>query len=482
MDATQSGKGMNQGSRRLLCLVLLIGLIQSLIMVAVIPPWQGPDEPRHFEYIRLLHDKGRLLTAGDTSPSLQREILDSMDRHDYWRFGYTQFPVDPRHPPQSFKEVYWPIDPYWMFQPPLYYVLAAAALVPVAHSSVDTQLYALRFISILPGLLTILVAYWLARELFPGDRQLIIGIPAFVALLPMQAFISATVSNDQLAELFASLFFLGVVQIYRRGWSFGRAALLLGALALGLLTKRTALVTVAILSVMLLDMALRRIRRTRHPRRLLIGSAVLMLAGLIGFTELNAAWVQWIMRYYLFLPSSAQLKTLGPLHSGSAAGLFGFFTRGLLESFWGRFGWLNVRLSAGWYLLMGGLSAAAFLGVGEWLLRSGEGAPHRSGWQRRVVTLFVIAVFLAIVLVVAREYRTWAHFAVTRPDMHIISIPQGRYLFPVMVPIATLFILGTREFLPRQWRVVGWVGGLSAVILLDVVSIVGYILPFYLGR
>jgi len=482
MEATQSATVVDRGSRGLLGLVLLIGLIQSLIMVAVIPPWQGPDEPRHFEYVRLLHDRGRLLTARDTSPALQREILESMDRHDYWRFGYTQFPVDPRHPPQSFEEVYWPIDPYWLFQPPLYYVLAAGALAPLSQAPVDTQLYALRFISILPGLLTILVAYWLARELFPDDRQLVIGIPAFIALLPMQAFISATVSNDQLAELFASLFFLGMVQIYRRGWSLGRAALLFGGLALGLLTKRTTLVTVAILGVMLLEMAWRRIRRTRYRRRLLLGGVVLALAGVVGLTVLNSAWVRWIMRYYLFLPSSAQLKALSPLHSGSAAGLFGFFTRGLLESFWGRFGWLNVRLSAGWYLLMGGLSAVAFLGVGEWLLRTEEEAPHRTGWQRRVVTLFVIGVLLAIVLVVAREYRTWAHFAVTRPEMHIISIPQGRYLFPVMVPIATLFVLGTREFLPRRWRAIGWAGGLSAVLLLDIVSIVGYILPFYLGR
>ena len=471
------------GTRRAVVVVLLLGLFQTLLMIAIIPPWQGPDETRHFEYVRLLYDKGRLLTAKDTSLPIQQEILESMQRHDYWRFGYTQFPYDPQNPPASFKDVYWPIDPYWLFQPPVYYVMAASALVPVAHAPVDTQLYALRLISLLPGLLTIWVAFLVARELFPDDPQLTVGIPAFVALLPMQAFINGTVSNDQLAELFASLFFLGIVLFYKRGWSVDRGVLVAGSLVLALLTKRTALVCVVVLFVAALHYALRKLPAAGARRRsLFVAGAFVLLAVPLALFILAPGWVDWVLRVYLFLPPGTQLAQFSPLDHPEILGLFGFFLRGLFESFWGRFGWLNGRLAPFWYLMMGGMTAIAFLGIGEWFMRPAKSRPERKNWQRDVIAIFAGSLLLAIVLAVGREFRTWSHFVITRHDLTIFSIPQGRYIFPVMIPIATLFVLGTREMFPRRWRSMGWAAGLCSVALLSAISIFGYIIPFYLGR
>jgi len=207
-----------------------------------------------------------------------------------------------------------------------------------------------------------------------------------------------------------------------------------------------------------------------------------VIAGFVGLLYRFPALADRILGYYLFLPTASQLSTFRTIQTTGARGLLAFFSRGLLESFWGRFGWLNVRLAAQWYLLMGVLSVVAFLGVGEWLTRTKAHTSDRPAWAKRTVLTFAGSVALANVLVIAREYRTWAHFAVTRPDMHMISTPQGRYLFPVIVPIATLFVLGIREAFPRRWRPVGWATSLLSVFVLDVVSILGYILPFYLGR
>lgn len=471
-------------NRRAILVLLLLGLLQSLLMIAIIPPWQGPDETRHFEYVRLLYEKGRLLTARDTSLPLQQEILDSMRRYDYWRYGYTQFPYNPQNPPKSFKDVYWPVDPYWLFQPPVYYVMAAAALVPVAHAPVGTQLYALRLISLLPGLLTIWVAFLVARELFPDDLQLALGIPAFVALLPMQAFINSTVSNDQLAEFFASLFFLGIVLLYKHGWSVDRGALVVGALVLALLTKRTALVTVAVLVLVGIDYGVRSLRQRRRGGMRLLAAGGVVVAGIVALLYSFPSLADRVLRYYLFLPTLSQLSALRAIQTTYLWGLFGFFARGLFESFWGRFGWLNVRINPIWYLMMGGMTALAFLGIGEWFMRPAKSRPEleREDWQRRVIAIFAISVLLAITLAIGREFRTWSHFVITRHDLTILSIPQGRYIFPVMIPIATIFVLGVREIFPTRWRSVGWTAGLLSVALLNVASIVGYIIPFYLGR
>ena len=48
-------------------LIVFAALLRGLVWGALLPPWQGPDEPAHFAYIQRIATKGEIL-AQDLSP------------------------------------------------------------------------------------------------------------------------------------------------------------------------------------------------------------------------------------------------------------------------------------------------------------------------------------------------------------------------------------------------------------------------------
>lgn len=220
-------------------LSLGVGLTFSL----VIPPWQAPDEPRHLEYAILLSEKGWLLDQGDLSLDLQRQILSSMREFDFWRrIGREQ----PEPFPSSFKA-----DPFLLQSgtrladdSPLYALLPALVFRLLPGDDILLRLYVLRWFSVLLGAATVAIACLVALRLFPQDRFLMVGVPAFVALLPMFAFIGASANNDVLATLISSLLIWQLVRVLHEGPSWRSAVLMGGLVVLSVMAKRTALFTV----------------------------------------------------------------------------------------------------------------------------------------------------------------------------------------------------------------------------------------------
>ncbi|HEY80691.1 MAG TPA: hypothetical protein G4O05_06380, partial [Caldilineae bacterium] len=51
-------------------LILLLALLNGLLYLFLVPPWQHYDEPGHFEYAWLIADRGRLPQAGDYDPAM----------------------------------------------------------------------------------------------------------------------------------------------------------------------------------------------------------------------------------------------------------------------------------------------------------------------------------------------------------------------------------------------------------------------------
>lgn len=111
-------------------------------------------------------------------------------------------------------------------------------------------------------------------------------------------------------------------------------------------------------------------------------------------------------------------------------------------SFWGQFGWMSLPLVGGapwegalWLICAGGL-----LGALGWLV-----APGRARWRRRSVALLLLIVAGGLLPPLLNAY--------IQPRSQ--AIQQGRYLFPMLAPIALLLALGWRALLPRRWRAGG---------------------------
>jgi len=456
-------------------LLFLLALTHELTYLWVVPLWQGPDEPRHFEYVALV--------AGNISPTepapleLQSRIIASMIEHDFWDYGYYIEEYDPAHPPQTLDDI-WPGFAHETHQPPLYYELAGAVVRLSGASDIDAQLLVTRLLSALLGAGVALLSYATARTLFPGRIALPLLVGLFVALLPMHAFINATANNDNLASFFVALGLYLCARLLRHGFRWREAILMIAATGLALATKRTGFIAPAILFVTLFIMVwdhLLRALRSRKGRQIAIGAALIIVATVAGCglgwqfarSSIFSAWSD----FFHLPPDVLELLFDGSYARALTDTPYPYYTRMVFESFWARFGWLNVRLPDIWYWPLGGISVVAGIGVLRRGYRIFRQETEFQAYQIRSLIVFVIVVLLALLLIMGKEVLFLSYqFGV---------VPQGRYLFPVIIPLATLLILGLRELTPTRWRPASaYVGGVAFAIF-SMICIIGYVLPYY---
>jgi len=472
---------MNRASSLgLLLLFISLSLVRGLLYAAVVPPWQAPDEPKHFEYVRLLYEKRRLVGWSDVDPALEQEIIQSMDRYDYWRFGRFN------RTGKSFQEL-WGGASHKLEQPPLSYLLYVPLLLMVPPDDTALQLYSFRLESVFLGTLVVLLAFLTAGELFPHDEVMQVGVPTFVTFLPMHTFITSSLNSDHLAEVLVSVSLFLLVRAFRRGLSLLSAAGIAAAVLLAALAKRTALFMIPTLLAAVFLYLAERGHSISWGKAFLIGLGLAIAfvglgvafigpleSALVGISPRLATTIHHARFYYLFLPSEQfplvwEKGYLGP----EAQAIYGRWMRIFFESFWAHFGWLKLPLAARWYQLLGLACLAGLVGLSQLVIREARGPGQLVPWQRALLLVFCLATVFATGMILAKNVRGLG--------FEWTGAPQGRWLYTVIVPIATLLLLGWRTLVPergRGWLLWGWV---TSFVILDSVALVRYILPFFYG-
>lgn len=470
---------LDHSSTWLLVLFLLLSLVHGVLYVALVPPWQAPDEPKHFEYVRLLYDKRRSVDWSDIDPTLEQEIIQSMDRYDYWRFG--RFNKVGR----SFNDL-WGGASHKLEQPSLAYLLYVPLLFLLPPHETALQLYAFRLMSVLLATLVVLLAYLTARELFPDDPVMQVGVPAFVALLPMHTFLTSSLNSDHLAEALVSLSLFLLVRIFRRGLSVGYLVGIGVAILLAALAKRTSLFMVlSLVAAIPLYLASRNYSLS-WGKALLIGLSLVMGLVTLGIASIGrieemltgtspglAAVVHDARVYYFFLPSQQFPLVWDKGYLGSEAlAIYRHWIGVLFRSFWGNFGWLNLPLRTGWYQVLGVACLISLVGL-LWLAIRAKRVTWLARWQTGVLLSFGLAILFSIGMIYAKHIRSlgfeWA------------GAPQGRWLFPLVIPIAILLLTGWRALVPGRVHhrlLYAWI---ASLVILDWVVLLRYIVPFYYG-
>ncbi len=456
--------------------ILWLFLLRGVMYSAIIPPWQAPDEFRHFEYIRLIMDNRRLVDYDDLSQPLQEEIIASMVDHRYWRFGYTPLPYDPSDPPRTFEEVVPPVYAHMLYQPPLYYALAALWLLPFSEANVTTQLLVARLFSVLLGASTVIVAFLTIRQVFPDEPFMTIGVPMVITILPMHTLISSSANSDNLAELLVSLTVLALVRVVMH------ERVLLATFAVPLLlvlawfTKRTALIglPLALASLAIWFWS----RRIRLSGRLLLGLAtVLVLILLPTLWALSQGYLDSFLaqaKAHLIIPKSVgEVVQEGGVLSRAAIPLYLDFLVVLFESFWARFGWMNVSVAPAWYRAAGMATLVALLGLLLFAIRALKGEISLSREKCGAIILLGLAVPIALAFILAGMVQVRSIV----PE----ALPQGRYLFPVIVPLVFFLLLGWREVVPQRWRLQLLLVLLNAFFFFDLACLIYYLIPYYYG-
>jgi hypothetical protein len=339
--------------------------------------------------------------------------------------------------------------------PPLYYGLAAGVLIPFLSSDLTSQLYIVRILSVTLTALTVWVAYQIIHSLFPTSKVLAVAVPLFIALLPMHAFVGSIVNNDALAELTAIIVIWLLVEAFRRGLNWRRGALLLVALVAALLTKRTTafLVPLVIFSLLILLPPL--------GRRWLVLIAILVFP----------LWLVLLRQFHSGYISGLLLNRAG----GSFVPLVGLSLSDivlwgalLFTTFWGNFGWATIQLDFIWYALLLVVTLASMLG---WIKRIWRWRQHLGAlvpWQRWTLAVFVLAILLTLAQTAVLVLLSGIH-------------QQARYIFPAIVPVALLLILGWSAWLPPSWHRRALILGATIMVVFDLMVLTLYQLPFYYG-
>jgi len=405
---------MKNGLRPVLPLIVVAYATLGVLYAACTPPWQVPDEPAHYNYIRALAEEG---------------LLPVMEEGDYDQ-GYLQQLTEQRFPPDM------PIAAltYEDHQPPLYYLIAAPF-----YLLFDGALLPLRLLSVALGTLVLLIAYGVIRTLFPNHPFLAITATALIAFLPQHVAMTAGVNNDTLAEVALGLVLWTSIR-YATGQSEQRpTAIRLGlTLGLALLTKTSAFVA---LPVALVAVAVRAWRQGEEgpadpreaPLCVALGNAgwMLLAAALLAGPYLirNVALYGWndplgLARHNAVVVG--QLRTTDALAQYGWPWLLERGARFTFQSFWGQFGWMGVPLQPAVYLALALFSALLLTGFLGWLLnprRARLAVGQRDG---------LLLLTLSAVLTMASYF--WYNLTFVQH--------QGRYLFPALIPLALGAALG----------------------------------------
>jgi 4-amino-4-deoxy-L-arabinose transferase-like glycosyltransferase len=438
-----------------LTLLIPLTLLHGLLYAVLVPPWQHYDEPTHFEYARLIALWGRQPAIGEFDLDTRREIADSMYRFRFWEPGMqpTMFASQPPNIGVDEK-----------IHPPLYYTLVALPVRILRFAAVEQQLYGARLIGVALYVLVVICAWRIGTILAPDLLAAQLALPLVVLLVPAFTDQMTSVNNDTLVNFSMAALLLGCVLLIRDGpgpLPLGLAAL---SLAVGILTKRTAVVGVAP-AALALFWALRR-RPLHWWVVALLLAALAVLGGLAAFQydESGLSARPWLVdlnqRYLrLSLERTSQLAANSTLLQHDAR-LFDV----LFTSFWARLGWGHVSLGDAWDWVMRLVTLVGVIGL---VFAGARRAADEEIWRRRVVLLMIVTVLVAWLAAVLRFDPQQSEY-----------LPRGRYIHLAIVPTIWLLVRGFEGLASARWRpyaigvlvlifvaadITAWAGALSAI-------------------
>ncbi len=229
--------------------IVLLFLVKGIYLAFAVPLFDTADEMFHFDYVyKVYQGEGPPHIFDD---GIDEDIFLAAKEAGHWiKEGYatpetvgvlTSDLID------SVTSWYkWDISgghSYEGVQPPLYYVVAAGALLTIPTKTVQSQVVVVRLVSVLFGLLLIILTYCMGYHL-SGMRFVGVCASAFVAALPAETMIGMRVSNDVASQVGIGAVgaFLAWRTINRSEWKFDVITVVGAGVLLGLagLTKSNA--------------------------------------------------------------------------------------------------------------------------------------------------------------------------------------------------------------------------------------------------
>jgi hypothetical protein len=422
-DGREDGGRPTRAERRLFAGLVAVFLILAFAYSAIIPLGFGPDEPRHYCFVKLMveqHKLSRVLPDG-------AELGGAIAIH-----------------------------------PPGYYLFLSLFYVPskwLGGAWWTQRLF--RSFSPFFGVATLALVWGSCRRIFPGRPWLALSIPAVQALWPHFLLDHSVINNDNGANLMGAAVVYFLVRRPEGEWSARSAAL--GGLLLGVaaLMKGQLLLCLppALLAIMAWDHGEQFYANARFWRN--VGLVLLLLLVLAGPWYGRNLWLYGMINYvapgYEGLPPGMSL--LDGVSSGLVQSLVWRAVVGVFHSIWVQVGWFPASMADVLYAVLGVLLAAAAigwvrLGVG---LRSGQ--VELVARQKRNFTAIALPFILIYLLIL--YVGTVVHMGVYQ---------GGRYAMFALPGFITLLAVGWRSIAPGRLGRIGVPVVLAFFLLLNLLS------------
>jgi hypothetical protein len=479
-------------TKRLMLTLWVAFILRGLWYSAMMPAWEGYDEPYHFALLQYLAAE-RKLTPNPAVVSLEvqhslhllpipwemqfqhipqplvpYDVFWRLPQHDRDLLTSDARRISPAEGSESASE--W-IPNYEFQQMPLSYWVFSVPMRWMRTATLLSRLVTLRCLSVLLASMVIPLSYLVAQRVFNDDGKAL-GVTALVLLLPELMVDVARVSNESLGLVLMTIALLCAMKAVETPRKWGVWMGLGLTLGLGLLTKAYFLITLPALLLIALFLALSpRSHTTLKAQAITVTlrtcttlGIMLALAGR-WYWRVNAATGSWsgqgdaalLQHLSLF----QKLQAIPRVNwKGGAASI-------LLPHVWFG-GWSFLRLPLAWYI-----AAAVPITVG---MAGAVGRLERA--MRSSETRLQVS---QIVVLVAFYLCFWAGLAYDILIFFLflgVSATTGWYLYCLVVAEIVLLVWGLEAFLPTKLIVPVLC---ASVALMDLYGMHAFMLPYYTG-
>ena len=342
---------------------------------------------------------------------------------EYQHFSYAKYVHDARRLPVQQNPAVRP-EELEFHQPPLYYIVAAS-LIPSTTLVNARPLLLLRFVNILFSMLTIGVAYYFTAVVLKWNNFSVGLVCAVFGLLPTYSYLSATMRNGTLATLFATVGFClsarAVLAERQCDSMWGWIGVVAG---LAMLSKLTTVGFVFATAVTLVA--------TSSDWRRLMRRSIWFVLGILP----TAGW--WFIRN-LFVYGHAFAVVENGYSFDRSPVSWEHETRSaitIFKTFWAVFGRINEHYFPDIYQFYWWFASLAVLGIlVRYLVYRHRDLPDIPD---KLTGFFIVAIGTSVI---ATMYYA-----------HNYNSDQGRYMFPVLIPITTFITIGLNTLVPRQYH------------------------------
>jgi hypothetical protein len=404
-----------KANKRILIIALFITAMGiGLFQVFLMPPFQNPDEIQHFLYCASYAYTPQQMEA------VEARLLERLKQYKWFHF----VGVGPGW--EKIKKIS-DISFVFHFDPDrksarktFFHFLYGKILKISGITNVLTAFYFLRVVSTLFFIIVLLVLYWFFRTYFPQKWEYyLIGV---VLVFQLMTIMNA-VNYDVFMVLFGSIFFIFAYQYFYSEKKPNLTVLLIAA-AVATLTKLAGIMFFVYLFILLC-------MKAKWDKTLVKNFLFVFLMVVLGF-----CWMNYLFPERFFNLYSAIFGILrdfsGSLSASGEKVLRLSLFDSMVDSFYFHTGWMGFKLSGFWYLVLKIFLLFSIIGVFSGLFFKRMKTP---GLEKRWL-------IYSLIVCVLHGFSIWLYYGNK-------AAVQGRYLYPIIIPIIILVYSGLQYL--QQW-------------------------------